>query len=270
MVESGGEVRGSAAWFWAVDAVDLECSVLCLKEEVRALWADTEANRAYMDDLLRGTDEVQRRRLTAVRLLGRTLARVGIDPSFETLSRQPHGKPCLPGRVDVDVSLSHSDTYAACGVLVGSGRIGVDVEEHGRLTEERAGRMLERFFDNVRGDESLPLTQDFVRMWTLREAVCKLDGQGDPLRVDITAIPNEVWRYTRPVDGGFVTVAVECKQNPKIDQQMNFQEEDRMEKHVEKREEYVTAEMDVVELENQDVLTANGSSDIVLPDIPIM
>lgn len=43
-----------------------------------------------------------------------------------------------------------------------------------------------------------------------------------------------------------------------------------MEKLVEKREEYVAAEMDVVELENQDVLTANGSQDIILPDIPII
>ena len=42
-----------------------------------------------------------------------------------------------------------------------------------------------------------------------------------------------------------------------------------MEKLVEKREEYVAAEMNVVELEQQDVLTANGSGEIVLPDIPI-
>ena len=42
-----------------------------------------------------------------------------------------------------------------------------------------------------------------------------------------------------------------------------------MEKLVEKREEYVEAEMDVVELENQDILTARGSGDIILPDLPI-
>ena len=42
-----------------------------------------------------------------------------------------------------------------------------------------------------------------------------------------------------------------------------------MEKLVEKREEYVAAEMNVVELEQQDVLTAKGSNDIILPDMPI-
>lgn len=211
MVESGGEVKGSAVWFWAVDAVDFETPVQNLEDEVRALWADTEANRSYLDALQTGTDEVRRRRLCAVRLLGQTLARVGVEPSAESLGRQTMGKPCLPGREDVDISLSHSDGYVACGVLVGGGRIGVDVEEYARLTEERAARMAERYFANVACDGDEPVTRAFVRLWTLREAVCKLDGKGDPLRIDVTAIPESVWRYTRPTDGGFVTVAVECK-----------------------------------------------------------
>ena len=215
MVESGGEIRGGTAWFWAVDTVDFECSVQCLEERVRALWSDAEANRTYIDALLQGADDVRRRRLSAVRLLGETLHRVGLDPAAESLCRGEHGKPALAGRCDVDVSLSHSDGYAACGVLVGKGQIGVDVEEYGRLTEERANRMRERYFDNVQGEKNLPVTQDFVRMWTLREAVCKLDGLGNPLRVDITAIPDDVWRYTCRIDGGFVTVAVNVNEPQK-------------------------------------------------------
>ena len=42
-----------------------------------------------------------------------------------------------------------------------------------------------------------------------------------------------------------------------------------MEERVEKRETYASAEMNVVELEQHDILTARGSKDIVLPDIPI-
>jgi hypothetical protein len=42
-----------------------------------------------------------------------------------------------------------------------------------------------------------------------------------------------------------------------------------VEERIERKDEYASAEMNVVELERQDVLTANGSGDIVLPDIPI-
>ena len=38
---------------------------------------------------------------------------------------------------------------------------------------------------------------------------------------------------------------------------------------IEKKEEYASAEMNVVELEQHDILTAKGSKDIILPDIPI-
>jgi phosphopantetheinyl transferase len=211
MVESGGEVRGSAAWFWAVDAIDFQRPLTEIEDEVRALWADTDANRAYVDDLCRGKDDVRRRRMGALLLLGHTLQAVGKDPHFASLSRHEQGKPFLVGEEGfADISLSHSEAYVACGVILGGGHIGVDVEEYQRITEERAARMMERFFPHATNETSSDTTADaFVRLWTLREAICKLDGKGDPLRVDISALSDDLWRYTRPLDGGYLTVAVD-------------------------------------------------------------
>lgn len=214
MVESGGETRGSTAWFWTVETVDLGRSVAALEDEVRALWADTEANRTYIEALRRGRDDVRRRRLSALRLLGHTLRDVGKAPRFESLARTEHGKPFLIDREGLlDVSLSHSDGYAACGVMLGSGRIGVDVEEYRRITDRQAGHMMERFFSEAERAVTAPTAQAFARTWTLREAVCKLDGRGDPLRVDTSVLPDHLWRYARPLDGGFLTVAVDIGVN---------------------------------------------------------
>ena len=211
MVESGKANREDAMWLWSVQVIDLACSPQELESEVRRLWANTAENGAYIDALLRGREDVRVRRLWTLRLLGNTLQRAGLDPSRESLARQLNGKPFVMGREDdVDVSLSHCARYAACAVLVGKGHVGVDVEEFGAWTDERANRVMARFFSE---DERLlaQTGEAFIRTWTLREAVCKLDGEGNPLRIDTASLPPDLWQYGKEIPGGWLTVVVDTE-----------------------------------------------------------
>lgn len=206
MVKTGRQVWGSTSLAWAVDTVDDRRNVADMADEARCLFADTEANRGYMDGLLKGPESAQRQRLQAVILLGKTLESMGIDPRRVSLGREAMGRPFLMHQENVDISLSHSPRYVACAVLVGDGRVGIDVEEYGRWTDERACRAMERFFSPEERTEA-HTAEAFVRLWTLREAVCKLDGRGNPLRVDTARLTADVWHHTCPIVGGQLTVA---------------------------------------------------------------
>ena len=206
MVKAGRKAVGNASLVWAVDAVDGSQNVEGAADEARCLFAETEANQAYIDGLLRGPESARRQRLQAVILLGNMLESMGIDPRRVSLGREATGRPFLLQQDNMDISLSHSARYVACAVLVGEGRVGIDVEEYGRWTDERACRAMERFFGPEERAEA-HTAEAFVRLWTLKEAICKLDGRGNPLRVDTARLTEDVWHDTCPVEGGQLTVA---------------------------------------------------------------
>jgi hypothetical protein len=120
------------------------------------------------------------------------------------LRRDEHQRPFCEnseGAPVFDFNLSHASAHVACALMVGAGKIGVDIEEP--IPPKRALPLIRRFcsegekalLDSVpSGDE---LAADlFTSMWVEREALAKQDGRGMPLRFDTTRIPDSVVIWT--------------------------------------------------------------------------
>jgi 4'-phosphopantetheinyl transferase len=93
------------------------------------------------------------------------------------------GKPhvLMPYERHIEVSLSHSNGFAAAGVT-SAGRLGVDIESFGKTLALKeleplalSDRERTEFAHSVGHDR----TDDvFLRRWTLKEAIVKATGQG--------------------------------------------------------------------------------------------
>jgi 4'-phosphopantetheinyl transferase len=119
-----------------------------------------------------------------------------VDGTAGPLSRTERGKPVVPGRSGLRVSLAHSDDVVA--VALARGRdVGVDVQDAGlpgpamlrRCCPGEAGRM---------AAEPAAGGRDFARVWAAQEACVKATGQGiagRPWRIPVTAAaPAGRWR----------------------------------------------------------------------------
>lgn len=86
-----------------------------------------------------------------------------------------HGKPRLQGFPDIHFNLSHCRQAVAC--MVATRPVGVDVESIGRYSESLAAYTMnvdeqQRIVASGRPDI------EFTRLWTMKEAVLKLSGEG--------------------------------------------------------------------------------------------
>ena len=173
-------------------------------EDVRSRLArvfSAEENRPYLTALAeeRTPPRVAAARLGALSLLPDLMARGGIDPATVILQRDAEGRPygvsSTEGDMPFDFNLSHSDRHGLCALLIGGGRVGVDVEEV--IPPRRALPLIRRYC--TEGEQALlePLSDEekalaFTRIWTVREALGKQEGRGMPLRYDATAIPRGI------------------------------------------------------------------------------
>ena len=143
-------------------------------------------------------------RLGALSLLPLLLSAAGIPSASLILRRDEHQRPFCEsseGAPVFDFNLSHASAHVACALMVGAGKIGMDIEEP--IPPKRALPLIRRFcsegekalLDSVpSGDE---LAADlFTSMWVEREALAKQDGRGMPLRFDTTRIPDGVMIWT--------------------------------------------------------------------------
>lgn len=161
-------------------------------------------NSAYLDRLMgsesrRPLPRVVLARLCALSLLPSMLAHAGITPQTIRLTRsesgRPYGQDLSEDRIPFDFNLSHSDAHVVCALLVGDGQIGVDAEE--LLTPTRALPLIHHFCTEGEKKNLDALSDEekaaaFTRIWTIREAVAKQNGQGMPLRYDAARIPATV------------------------------------------------------------------------------
>ena len=190
--------------YWSV-------SSLPSTEEIPALMhrlADAfpaDASRRYLDALItpRTPPGVAVARLGALSLLPSLLVQGGMDPASVILQRdergRPHGYSLTEGATSFDFNVSHSSGFGLCALLMGTGRVGVDVEESiptqralpliRRYCTEGERRLLEPLSDNEKA-------QAFTRIWTIREAVGKQMGTGMPLRYDATVLPDGLHMMT--------------------------------------------------------------------------
>ncbi|XP_020236894.1 uncharacterized protein LOC109816332 isoform X2 [Cajanus cajan] len=139
-------------------------------------------------------EQLKKSALLARALVRTTLARYQtkcqIDPKSLKFRKNNYGKPEMDGQYADDWSLpplhfniSHTSSLIACGVTVGS-PIGIDVEEKQRRLKNDILAFARRFFSPHEiemlthiADPELRL-QEFIKLWTLKEAYVKALGKG--------------------------------------------------------------------------------------------
>ena len=178
-------------------------------------------NVPYFDALVGTPDRpalprVVAERLGALSLLPSLLAAVGMDSAPLILRRDENGRPyceTAQGSVNFDFNLSHSAGHIAGAILIGGGRVGVDIEE--RIPPKRALPLIRRFC--TEGElallAELPPDDDlaadfFTSTWVEREAIAKQEGGGMPLRFDTTRLPDGVTLWTGFLPATEAAVAV--------------------------------------------------------------
>ena len=140
-------------------------------------------------------------RLGALSLLPSLLEAADLDSGDFILRRDKHGRPyCIASDgfpVGFDFNLSHSAAHIAGALLIGGGKVGVDVEES--ISPKRALPLIRRYctegelalLDSLPNDEELA-ARFFTSTWVEREAIAKQEGGGMPLRFDTADLPDGV------------------------------------------------------------------------------
>ena len=86
-----------------------------------------------------------------------------------------HGKPSIIGHEDIHFNLSHCKTAVACAIS--DKPIGIDIESI-RLAKETVIRYAMNDAETQRIMESSNPDLEFTRLWTMKESVLKLTGEG--------------------------------------------------------------------------------------------
>ena len=184
-----------------------------LRESLEKAFPHKE-NMAYLDTFCGSPlPRVTAQRLGALSLLPSLLEAAGVDPTILLLRRDGRGRPfcvtadgtlpfCgLMGKPSpLDFNLSHTNTHVAAALMVGEGKVGVDIEEP--IPPARALPLIRRYctegetalLKDVPDDETAAALV-FTDLWVVREAMSKQDGGGMPLRFDSTNIPDGVWLW---------------------------------------------------------------------------
>ncbi|MFD0594436.1 4'-phosphopantetheinyl transferase family protein [Catellatospora coxensis] len=106
---------------------------------------------------------------------------LGIDPAPIEIGREPAGRPYVVGATGMHLAISHTRELSAVAVT-GLGPLGVDVEP---LRPLPAAELARRWFSAPEADWVARHPDDFLLLWTAKEAVGKALGiglRGDGLR----------------------------------------------------------------------------------------
>lgn len=139
-------------------------------------------------------DELKKRALLARALVRTTIARYQINsqvsPRSLKFTKNIHGKPEVEWQQSDDsrppplhFNLSHTSSLIACGVTIDS-PIGIDVEEKQRTIKNDILSFARRYFSHEEVDflAAIPNAevqrQEFLKLWTLKEAYVKALGRG--------------------------------------------------------------------------------------------
>lgn len=191
--------------YLTVRPVPADGDIPALHSLLKALFPRGE-NRDYLDGLMHPTLlRVTAERVGALSLLPSLLSAAGIDTEDLILHRDACGRPrCTYADgtpAGFDFNLSHTDAHVACALLVGGGRVGLDIEEF--IRPERALPLIRRFCTEgeralLAGlpDDETVAARFFTSTWVEREAIAKQEGGGMPLRFDTTRLPEGITIWT--------------------------------------------------------------------------
>ena len=166
-------------------------------------------------------------RLGALSLLPSLLEAADLDSGDFILRRDKHGRPyCVASDgipVGFDFNLSHSAAHIAGALLIGGGKVGVDVEEF--IPPKRALPLIRRYctegelalLDSLPNDKELA-ARFFTSTWVEREAIAKQEGGGMPLRFDTADLPDGVtlWSGHLPDTETAVALCAPLKNAPAL------------------------------------------------------
>lgn len=147
-------------------------------EALYRYWAETapESRREKLERIHFPSD--RRLSLAAWAVLLTALGRSGLDASKLTLCTAEHGKPYFREAEGFFFNLSHSGSSAVC--CVSDTETGCDCE----LIRERGKGIAERFFHQAEVmrlaaiEDEAHRTEEFTRIWTLKESYMKCTGKG--------------------------------------------------------------------------------------------
>lgn len=111
------------------------------------------------------------RSLAVTLLLDEILAEYGLNESEMSYSQNEHKKPYFDNKSNLHFNLSHSKDYAA--VAVSDNEVGIDIEQKRDVNLKIA----KRFFTENECDY-IKSTDDFFRIWVLKESFIKAIGKG--------------------------------------------------------------------------------------------
>jgi len=174
------ELDGAHVWFWDLDAVPQ------LDTARRALLSVNERARAERLRSLRLRRRFEARCMVVRRVLGPL---VGVSPEALAFETTANGKPrlVLPGRAAaggrvaaLDFNLSHSENVLVLAVAL-ERQVGVDIEVVQPGVDVLAVAEAQFTAAELAWLRALPPEQQrpaFYRLWTRREAISKVSGQG--------------------------------------------------------------------------------------------
>ena len=119
-----------------------------------------------------------------------------------------HGKPSIMGHPELHFSLSHCKEAAVC--VLSRRPVGIDVESIGRYSEPVA-----RYAMN---DDELRQIQQaanpslvFTRLWTMKESLLKLTGEGvnDRMKETLQDVKSEWFTTTERIDKNYIYTVCE-------------------------------------------------------------
>lgn len=146
-----------------LDAFDVEAAMPLLSEQRREKIA-----------LLANADD-RRESAAAYMLLREALSKKYSLADAPVFEYGDYGKPFLQGAEGIHFSMSHCRQAVVCAVA--GFPLGVDVESL-RPYNERLARYTMNDEELLRIASSLSPDVEFVRLWTMKEAVAKLSGRG--------------------------------------------------------------------------------------------
>ena len=154
----------------------------------------TPDNEKYIADLAPKNDteaalRVASARVWALASLPTLLRQLMLDPAAVILARDGEGRPYLVSQ-PADFNLSHSAAHTAAAAVPSPYRVGVDVEEP--IDAARAEALVRRYA--TEGERAMldDPTVDFTLIWTVREAIAKYTGEGNPAARNAACPPRGV------------------------------------------------------------------------------
>jgi 4'-phosphopantetheinyl transferase len=134
-------------------------------------------------------DRDRRRSIVGRAVLRHLLSRhSGVDPKEFRFELRENGKPFLP-QSDIQFNVSHSGDVIA--IALAANEVGVDIEAKHPIPEIAA--IAARFFSKDEAERvsaATDATDEFFRIWTMKEAIVKAEGQGLSLPLDCFTVPS--------------------------------------------------------------------------------